>query len=238
MKIGTVYCITNLVNNRKYIGITTQLPSIRWAEHLRSKKGCTKLLRAFNKYDKQNFTFEIIYQTLDMLYMNDMEAYFIQKFNTLGKNGYNIDPGGRHYERTEEYCKSLSKALKGIDRSNLKKPLLRINKKTGEIKEYDSLVAAGEAGYDMRSIRAVTRGYRNSVTHAGFAWCYKEDFDSFSVKYPGRSFKSVKYVDKITGEMKEYSSIKSAKDDGFTNVGIHRSIHKNIPYKNKVWWYL
>lgn len=40
-RTGYIYCITNNINNKKYIGLTTNTIEIRWKEHISSysKKG-------------------------------------------------------------------------------------------------------------------------------------------------------------------------------------------------------
>lgn len=49
---------------------------------------------ALNKYGKENFDWEIIYQSKDIIHtLNIMEPYFIQQYNSI-ENGYNICKGG------------------------------------------------------------------------------------------------------------------------------------------------
>lgn len=57
-----VYKITNKVNNKVYIGITSKGISARWKEHIYSAEhDCPfKLHRAIRKYGKENFSVELI----------------------------------------------------------------------------------------------------------------------------------------------------------------------------------
>lgn len=93
-----IYKITNLINNKIYIGQTNN-PKRRWQEHknLGYDTNGTKLLyRAIEKYGKDNFAFEIIEGPIDNY--NEKEIYWISYYNTYVGNenswGYNLTPGG------------------------------------------------------------------------------------------------------------------------------------------------
>lgn len=59
-----IYCITNHVNGKKYIGKTTSSVSKRWKEHCRDykKERCKDrpLYRAMNKYGIDSFSIEML----------------------------------------------------------------------------------------------------------------------------------------------------------------------------------
>lgn len=90
--IYSIYLITNLINNKKYVGFTSQNPpEKRWSEHVKNKKSI--LSKAIQKHNKINFTFEVILQGWDIEHMLDMEKYFIKEHNSY-KSGYNCTLGG------------------------------------------------------------------------------------------------------------------------------------------------
>ena len=61
--MGVIYCYTNKINNKSYIGRTENIHK-RWLRHISelnsNKHHCLHLQRAWNKYGKDNFTFSII----------------------------------------------------------------------------------------------------------------------------------------------------------------------------------
>jgi group I intron endonuclease len=94
--MGYIYKISNLVNGKCYIGESKQKDiKKRWNKHiisLKTKKGSPALIGAFEKYGIENFKFEI----LIICFNNDRFFYeieYIQKFNALVPNGYNILEG-------------------------------------------------------------------------------------------------------------------------------------------------
>lgn len=91
--IKAIYKITNLINNKIYIGQSVH-PEKRWKEHQQRAKTCYDdypIHLAINKYGANNFSFEILEWTED--YDNE-EKRLIQQLNTLSPNGYNIIDGG------------------------------------------------------------------------------------------------------------------------------------------------
>lgn len=95
--MGYIYCITNLINNKRYVGKTTDSIENRWKEHC---KDCRKqqnekrpLYDAINKYGIENFKIEQL-ETVSDSKLSDREIYWIQELQTYGKNGYNASKGG------------------------------------------------------------------------------------------------------------------------------------------------
>lgn len=98
--MGFIYKIENIQNHKKYIGQTTkERPSDRYSQHrynathLDSNKGVSYLHRAMNTEGLDNFTFEVI-EEIDNALLNEKEQYWIQFYNTLSPNGYNLTIGG------------------------------------------------------------------------------------------------------------------------------------------------
>lgn len=93
-----IYKITNIKNNKIYIGKSTDIKR-RWKEHIRHSKDEHKrkkcpLHMAINKYGKDLFKFEVIEECkVDVL--DEREMYYIKLFDSKNKKkGYNITNGG------------------------------------------------------------------------------------------------------------------------------------------------
>ena len=96
-KIIGIYCITNNVNNKKYIGQSKDIYK-RWKSHVyRLNQGNhdnKHLQESWSKYGEANFSFEII-EICDEEHLDDMECLYISKYNTMDSNmGYNLQSGG------------------------------------------------------------------------------------------------------------------------------------------------
>lgn len=92
-----VYMITNLINDKKYIGQSIN-PKKRFQSHCEyrktnNKKYVSLISQAIQKYGKENFKLSILYFGEDY---NEKEKDFIQKYDTLTPNGYNIMEGGEN----------------------------------------------------------------------------------------------------------------------------------------------
>lgn len=102
--MGYIYKITNLVNNKAYIGQTIDPVQKRWKEHIyaayREKDDNRYYLhRAISKYGVDNFNFEII-EEVPNEQLDEREIYYIAKWHTyrydeLGNQSYNLTRGGQ-----------------------------------------------------------------------------------------------------------------------------------------------
>ena len=125
--MGYIYRIINKITNQNYIGQTTQDLYERWRQHKQKKSNCRYLKSAFNKYGIENFDFKLICIGFDDN-LNDLEIYYIKKYNCIVPNGYNLRSGGNNGgKHNEETKKKISETLKNrIDivrsKSQLGKP--------------------------------------------------------------------------------------------------------------------
>lgn len=147
---GYIYCITNLANDKKYIGATTNKVNKRFSQHLREAKsyieyGCTSIKEAIQEYGEMYF----IVETLLICNEKELGIYedkYINLYNTLSPNGYNLKTGGnlgsKHCEETK---KKIGDSHKGKIISNNTRILIgktskyRNMKKTNKDKIKDAL---------------------------------------------------------------------------------------------------
>lgn len=115
-----IYKITNIVNNKSYIGYTKN-PSARWKAH-KNHQGSNLIFQAIKKYGIDKFKFKIIAKDIV-----ENEQKYIEKYNTLAPNGYNLTEGGslppNHKGKT---YKEIYKNLKEAEQQRLKRHLKQI----------------------------------------------------------------------------------------------------------------
>lgn len=139
LTIAGIYKITNIVNNKIYIGSSNKI-NIRWNNHksaLRSNRHHNEhLQRSWNKYGEENFTFEILEYIKDESQLIKREQYYIDSYKSYdNNNGFNISsvagrPVNLNYAKGED--NNLSK-LKECDIKEIKELLTSPNLTQKEI---------------------------------------------------------------------------------------------------------
>lgn len=103
--IHYIYCYTNKINNKKYIGQTNNLER-RKKQHLQDSIHCHQgheisynlpIHSAIRKYGIDNFDIEIleIIDTENWDEVNDLESKYINDIGTMAPNGYNLQAQGQ-----------------------------------------------------------------------------------------------------------------------------------------------
>lgn len=114
-----LYRITNIVNNKVYIGQSVD-PKTRWSRHRSDAKYSEKnrnyhLTDAIKKYGVDSFLFEIIAQAKTLEDMDELETLCIEQYKSTNPQfGYNNSPGGQGKRPMSlETKRRLSESLKG-----------------------------------------------------------------------------------------------------------------------------
>lgn len=138
-----IYKITNINNNKIYIGLTIQKINDRFSHHIyEAKRGSASYFhRAIMKHSPKSFIVEQIDTANTIDELREKEIFYIFKYNTTNRKiGYNLSPGGegtpgvlksketREKIRQKALGRVISKETKDkISKSNLGK---KVNEKT------------------------------------------------------------------------------------------------------------
>jgi group I intron endonuclease len=112
-----IYLITNLINSKKYIGITKYSLEERFSQHI--KRGFI-LTEAIKKYGKEKFSIELIEEVESAERVYELEIFYIKKYNTKAPNGYNLTDGGDGifgWQPSDEYRQECSERAKELHKN-------------------------------------------------------------------------------------------------------------------------
>lgn len=109
-----VYKLTNKLNGKCYIGQTISTLEKRWKKHCASH-GISAISLAINKYGSDAFSRQIIHTYDNLETLNHAEEYFIDFYNSLSPNGYNLHTGGLNHRPSDETRLKQSISHKGKD---------------------------------------------------------------------------------------------------------------------------
>ena len=135
-----IYKITNLKNNKAYIGQSTDIKT-RWKNHKIELKNNSHrnshLQNAFNKYGEEAFEFRILEETFEEN-LDDAEEYWIDYFDSTNpRKGYNLREGANSYKHRKEIQEqvNLVRELKREEAHYFK--MRHINNKGGLTRLYE-----------------------------------------------------------------------------------------------------
>lgn len=180
-----IYKITNNINNKIYIGQTSQTFEKRikqYKDDVRSRPESRPIIMAIKKYGFDNFSFEIIEDNIpDRETLDNKEKYYIKIFQSLvSQHGYNVELGGngpgKHSEETKRKIGEAQKGSlnhmygkKGFDNFSSKAVIeITTNKIFGS-----ASVAAEKLGVNFSHVCAVARGDRGST--GGYVFRYLDE---------------------------------------------------------------
>ena len=97
---GTVYCVTNQLNGKRYVGATVRSLARRWGDHRRlsrlprTSRRRDVFLDAIRQFGEDAFEVRILAIAGTTEEMHALERRFIADLGTLIPNGYNVALGG------------------------------------------------------------------------------------------------------------------------------------------------
>lgn len=212
-RVGGVYKITNIINGKYYIGSSMYIKG-RWNEHIRCLKNQTHdnryLQRAWNKYGRENFSFEILECILvrDKDLLNEREQAY-------------LDDIFQHQDRADisyNMC-SIANSHVGVpqtEESKIKKGRVILQIDCTSLEVIDKYLTVKRAA-DLMGVKAtgISACCRKKVPQIkGFIWRYEDDDLSDLepwVRYQNLKRRTVYQFNADTYEfIKEWSSAREA----------------------------
>lgn len=120
----SVYCHTNKINGKRYIGITKRQPEKRWANGYGYSNN-RHFFAAIQKYGWDSFSHEVWFTDLSYEDACLAERELIAKYDSANQEkGYNVDLGGTGLgTASEEHKRAISEARKGKPHPHKGRPL-------------------------------------------------------------------------------------------------------------------
>ena len=199
-----VYCHTNKVNGKKYIGQTCDVID-RWRCNGKNYFSSLKFFNAIKKYGWDNFEHVILYENLTLEEANKVEAELIEKYNTI-ENGYNIKPGGENSTMSEESKKKMSETLKRgyIEHPERKEKISKAKKGSHMSEEHRKKISDANKGrpHITHQIKVIFNGtvYNKATFSKALGFKNTGKIDCFIKKFGFEFFQSFinKYKDLST----------------------------------------
>ena len=177
-KIGNylmwIYKITNIQNNKVYIGQTIRPIEQRFHRHLNDALNNildTHLARAIRKYGKDSFIIEEIDNAQTQDELNQKEQYWIRYYNSV-KDGYNETDaiskcGGNTYQsKTKEEMEVIKDKIRQtkIGANNpMARKIKRTNIITNEVDIFDTIISCAKACGIQNSKTSITTRLNGQV---------------------------------------------------------------------------
>ena len=117
--MGIIYCITNNINGKVYIGKTIntfaeRYPNGKWWHYTTNKH----LKRAVKEYGKDSFNVKEIFNTEDSDVLSKKELEFIETYDATNRErGYNVVDSEIDYVKISDFKKSKPEEQKAIEYS-------------------------------------------------------------------------------------------------------------------------
>lgn len=93
--VGVIYKISNTVNDKVYIGLTTNTAQHRFSQHMsQARREKSLFYQAVRDLGKDKFSVEVLEEVFDLQELQRREIYYIALHESFGKDGYNSNRGG------------------------------------------------------------------------------------------------------------------------------------------------
>jgi group I intron endonuclease len=236
--MGYIYLIENNVNKKRYIGQTIQDDiNKRWNKHRQVNKKFigTCLFNAYKKYGIENFKFKLICICFDSD-IDKFEEEYINKYNTLYPNGYNMIEGGKSRKFTPLLKKIISEKLKGENHPMFGKHLKEETKQ--KLREKNSGINGPNYGKKLSQkqkdhLRKLAIERHKLLTNGQNEKTKQKISDSLKIYYNDETIKNkrnikVEQYDLSGNHIKTYISMnEAAKEIGVAQISISKASDPN-----------
>ena len=232
-----IYSITNTINDKKYIGKTSQSnPYDRWKQHLQLAKSKSNLqennsahsmpiVRAISKYGSDNFKFRVL-EECDDDKVNEREKHYIEKYNTAEGKGYNCTYGGEGVTKPKKYWANHPHS-KAVSCYTL----------DGEwVRDYESVGLAADDCKNKKGKSSILFCIKGKTFQAfGYRWAWKGETPKVIKKRVNRRG-NVYGIHLKTGRKKMWKSMADAAAEIEGNRTNNNAIHHSLksPNNNKL----
>jgi group I intron endonuclease len=152
-----VYMHENIINGKKYIGITSKKPEDRWGKDGNGYSAQKRFYNAIKKYGWDNFKHEILFEDLQLSEALKKE-FEISKQNktTLDEYGYNNTVGrGGNFDVSEQTRQKYSEATSGSNngmygKKHTKETLKKLSNNAHIMKGKDNPVSKAVKGVNIK----------------------------------------------------------------------------------------
>ena len=239
---NVIYCYTNKINGKRYVGQTIQKLRKRHGQHLSGKQLIDKKLK---QYGVENFKLEVLHLA-DMYSIDMLERHYIYFFDTFVKNGkgYNVSSGGHNgspwagktEEELEEWKVKYGTPIVGVG--------------IDSILSYKYIEEAKKDGFNPKGISTTCTYHHNPevflgkykhryVSHKGYKWYYKEDYDRLSEEKKSRTLlKNIVAISTKSEEVLFFENISQISNSGFNINCVYTCCRgESKTHKGYKWYY-
>lgn len=233
-----IYKITNIVNNKVYVGSSKSINRRKYQHFYLLKNNKHKNLYlqfSYNKYGKSSFIFELL-EKCDINQLSLKEEYWIKYYNSYkSKSGYNL-------ALVENSTHSFNNETKfKMSKSNTsKKKLYQYDINGKLLNKFDSIKECSiKLNIPRRNIQNVLKVNNKTTHHFYFSYSNKFDYIKITPKLPSNTKSVIQY--NLDNEIiNTYISVKEASiklNVAYTNMSRHLSQNKPKTIRGYVFKY-
>lgn len=179
-----IYKITNIQNNKVYIGQTIRPVEQRFQRHMTDAMHNildTHFARAIRQYGPTNFSYLIIDTAQTQEELNQKEQYWIKYYNSV-KEGYNETDaiekcGGNTYQsKTKEEMEVIKEKIRQTkigSKNPMARKIKRINIETNEVEIFDTVISCAKACGIKNGKTSITTRLNGQVKSPYKKWIFE-----------------------------------------------------------------